>query len=230
MHNHGLLGLRDRPQWRTIAGGSRTYVDALVAPFADRVRLSSPVHKIVRRSGAAGDAHVEVLTEAGPELFDRIVLATHSDQALRLLADATPAERSILGAISYQRNQATLHTDARMLPRNPRAWASWNFAVDRDARRSTVTYWMNRLQALDCDREVLVALNRREAIADREVLQEFEYAHPVFDSAALSAQRRRPEIQGARGIFFAGAYWGYGFHEDGVQSALDAVDALTGTP
>ncbi len=228
MHNHGLLTLRDRPRWRTITGGSRTYVEALTAPFADRIRLQSPVHKIVARSDARGEPQVEVLTEAGPECFDRIVLATHSDQALRLLGDATPAERSILGAISYQRNQATLHTDERMLPVNARARASWNYAVDRSSRRATVTYWMNRLQSIDCRRELLVTLNRRDTIEDRTVLAEFEFMHPVFDGSAIAAQRRRPEIQGARGICFAGAYWGYGFHEDGVQSARDAVAAIAG--
>ena len=227
MNNHGLLELRDRPQWRTITGGSRSYVDALVAPFADRIRMSSPVHKIVARpSGSA--ASVEVLTERGPESFDRVVVAAHSDQALRLLGDATPTERVILGAIKYQRNVATLHTDARMLPVNPRARASWNYAVDTRARKATVTYWMNRLQAIESSRPLLVTLNRRAAIDDGSVLAEFEYDHPTFDAAAIAMQRRRSEIQGRRGIYFAGAYWGYGFHEDGVQSAREVVAALEG--
>ena len=222
MHNHGLLELRDRPQWRTITGGSRTYVDALVAPFADRIRVASPVHKIVSR----GDG-VEVLTERGPETFDRVVVAAHSDQALRLLGDATAAERSVLGAIGYQRNTATLHTDPALLPANPRARASWNYAVDASAQRSaTVTYWMNRLQSIDCPRPLLVTLNRRDAIDDRHVLAELEYDHPVFDAAAIVAQRARHRIQGARGVFYAGAYWGYGFHEDGVQSAREVVAAI----
>jgi uncharacterized protein len=226
MHNHGLLELRGRPQWRTITGGSRTYVDALIAPFADRVRVSSPVHKIVTRASHSGPQTVELLTERGPQVFDRVVVAAHSDQALNLLGDATRAERSILGAIKYQANVATLHTDVRMLPSNPRARASWNFAVDAHARRSTVTYWMNPLQSIESRRPLLVTLNRREAIDNRAVLAEFEYQHPMFDAAATSAQRRRPEIQGQRGIFFAGAYWGYGFHEDGVQSAHEVAAAI----
>ena len=228
MHNHGLLELRRRPQWRTITGGSRTYVDALIAPFADRIRVSSPVDKIVTRSSHAGPPTVELLTERGPESFDRVVVAAHSDQALNLLGDATRAERSILGAIKYQPNVATLHTDARMLPCNPRARASWNFAVDSRARRATVTYWMNQLQSIDSRRPLLLTLNRREAIEDRAVLAEFEYQHPVFDAAATAAQRRRHEIQGHRGIYFAGAYWGFGFHEDGVQSAHAVAAAIDG--
>ena len=224
MANHGLLQLGRRPQWRTVTGGSRRYVDALTAPFAHRIRLATPVRKIVTPIGAT--AGVEVLTEHGPEYFDRVVVATHSDQALRMLSDPTPAERSVLGALRYQRNDATLHTDGRLLPANPRAHASWNFAVEAGARRATVTYSMNRLQALDCREPVLVTLNRRAAIADAHVLAEFEYDHPVLDDAAFAAQRRRPEIQGRRGVYFAGAYWGYGFHEDGTQSAYDVVDAI----
>ena len=229
MQNHGLLEITGRPQWRTVVGGSRRYVDALTAPFADRIRVSSPVHKIVTRSTEHGRPQVEVLTERGPELFDRVVVATHSDQALRLLGDATPAERSILGAIGFQRNTATLHTDARMLPSNRRARASWNYAVDAQAGMATVTYWMNRLQAIESSRPLLLTLNRREAIDDRTVLADLEYHHPVFDAAAISAQRRRHEIQGRRGVYFAGAYWGYGFHEDGVQSAREVVAALVGS-
>ena len=230
MHNHGLLELRGRPEWRTITGGSRVYVEALIAPFADRIRVSSPVHKIVPRHVGERGQTVELLTERGPESFDRVVVATHSDQALRLLGDPTPTETSVLGAIRYQRNVATLHTDARMLPTNPRARASWNYAVDTGSRHATVTYWMNQLQSIDSRRPLLVTLNRRDAIADASVLAEFEYQHPVFDMDALAAQRRRPEIQGRGGIFFAGAYWGYGFHEDGVQSAIEAVRAIADRP
>ena len=226
MHNHGLLELQGRPQWRTITGGSRRYLDALVAPFLDRIRLASPVHKIVARPNDGGDGAVEILTERGPESFDRVIIASHSDQALRLLGDATPTERSILGAIRYQRNTATLHTDDRMLPVNHRARASWNYAVGASDREATVTYWMNRLQLIESTRPLLLTLNRRDAIEDDLVLGEFEYDHPVFDAPAMAAQRRRHEIQGHRGICFAGAYWGYGFHEDGVQSALEAVAAV----
>jgi predicted NAD/FAD-binding protein len=230
MHNHGLLELRGRPEWRTIIGGSRTYVDALTAPFADRIRVATPVHKIVTRTEPSGAATVELLTDRGPEAFDRVVIAAHSNQALELLGEPTHRERTILGAIGYQRNVATLHTDARMLPSNPRARASWNFAVEPRARAATVTYWMNQLQSIDCPRPLLVTLNRRAAIDDGCVLAEIEYQHPVFDAAAMAAQRRGPEIQGRRGIYFAGAYWGYGFHEDGVQSAHAVADAIGREP
>jgi predicted NAD/FAD-binding protein len=226
MHNHGLLGLNGRPQWRTISGGSRTYVDALVAPFADRIRTAAPVQKVVSRIDSGGSSTVELLSGRGPESFDRVVMACHSDQALRMLGDATPGERSILGAIKYQRNVATLHDDIAVLPRARRARASWNYRVDPSSRRASVTYWMNRLQSIPTARPLLLTLNRGGEIDDRNVFAEFEYQHPVFDGAAVAAQHRRHEIQGLRGIYYAGAYWGYGFHEDGVQSAHDVVAAI----
>jgi predicted NAD/FAD-binding protein len=226
MDNHGLLDMSGRPQWRTVAGGSRRYVAALTAPFSHRVHLETPVHKIVTHDGDGGSQFVEVLSGRGPELFDRVVVATHSDQALRMLADASSAEREILGSISYQRNVATLHKDERMLPRNARARASWNYAIADNARRATVTYWMNRLQSIDTRLPLLVTLNRPDEIEPRLRIAEFEYEHPVFDIPAIVAQRRRAEIQGRRGLYFAGAYWGYGFHEDGVQSALEVVRLL----
>ncbi len=226
MNNHGLLGVSGRAQWRTITGGSREYVDALIAPFADRIRLSTGVHKIVTSHSAGTDTVVELLTDLGPESFDRVIVAAHSDQALRMLGDATSAEQSVLGAVGYQRNTATLHTDARLLPSRHLARASWNYWVDPAARRATVTYWMNTLQAIDSARPLLLTLNRPDAIDPNRVLAEFEYDHPVFDTAAMRAQQRRHEIQGARGIYFAGAYWGYGFHEDGVQSALEVARAI----
>lgn len=218
MDNHGLLDVRGMPEWRTVTGGSRRYVERIIVPFTDRIRLRNPIDKIVRT--AAGIEVVSLLD--GPELFDRVILATHSDQALRLLADPSPAERQILGAIRYQPNVATLHTDERFLPRSPRARASWNYHPgDGDGRRATLTYWMNRLQSIESRHQFLVTLNRHEDIDAAKVLGRYDYAHPVFDAAAMAAQRRRPEIQGARGTFFAGAYWEYGFHEDGVRSALD---------
>jgi predicted NAD/FAD-binding protein len=228
MLNHGLLGVAARTEWRTVTGGSRRYLDALTAPFADRIRLASPVHKIVAAPYPNGDPSVELLTDAGPEWFDRVIVATHSDQALRMLGDATPAERQILGAIGYQPNTATLHTDASLLPTNPRACASWNYRVDPHARRAAVTYWMNNLQRIESSRPLLVTLNGEDTIDSRSVLASFEYDHPVFDLAAMRAQRRRAEIQGVRGIAFAGAYWGYGFHEDGVQSGIEAANAVRG--
>ncbi|HEY5155037.1 MAG TPA: FAD-dependent oxidoreductase [Acidimicrobiales bacterium] len=228
MDNHGLLALTGMPQWRTVTGGSRRYVDALTAPLAERIRLNSPVRKIVRRHDGHGGIEIELMSPTyGLEHFDRVILACHSDQALRLLSDAGDTEREILGAIAYQPNVATLHTDERFLPRNPRARASWNYHLgarpDRAPGndRSTLTYWMNQLQGIESDHQFLVTLNRHDEIDPALVLGRFDYEHPVFDRAAMQAQRRRHEIQGVNGTFFAGAYWSYGFHEDGVRSALD---------
>ncbi|MEO6469225.1 MAG: FAD-dependent oxidoreductase [Acidimicrobiia bacterium] len=225
MDNHGLLGLAGRPQWRTVCGGSRTYVEALIAPISDRIRLNTPVEKIVHRT-EHGESQVEVLTAVGAQTFDRVIIAAHSDQALRMLGDASSDEQEILGAIKYQPNRATLHTDERLLPRAHLARASWNYWVAPDEQRATVTYWMNLLQGIESTRPLLLTLNRTDAIDPEHILAEFEYDHPVFDAGALRAQRRRYEIQGTRGRYFVGAYWGYGFHEDGVQSALEVVRAV----
>ncbi len=214
---HGMLDFVGRPRWRTVSGGARHYVDALVAPFRSHVHTNTPVRKI-----ATGDG-IELLTDHGPQRFDRVVVATHSDQALRLLDAPSHAEAAVLGAIRYQRNTVTLHRDIRMLPTNHRARASWNYRITGDARRATVTYWMNRLQSITTPQPLLITLNRRDEIDERTIFEEFEYEHPVFDGPAIRAQRRRSEIQGHRGVYFAGAYWGYGFHEDGVRSALDVV-------
>ena len=226
MHNHGLLGLPGRTQWRTISGGSREYVERLVAPFADRIRLGTGVHKVVGGPADRTAATVEVLTDLGPERFDRVIIAAHSDQALEMLADPSPSEREVLGAIAYQPNTATLHTDARLLPNSHLARASWNSWIEPGGRRATLTYWMNNLQAITSEQPILLTLNRTDAIDPKLVLAEFEYQHPVFDLAAIRAQARRREIQGARGIYFAGAYWGYGFHEDGVQSGLEVARSI----
>ena len=228
MDNHGLLELSGMPKWRTVAGGSQRYVDALTAPFLDRVRLNSPVRKVVRRHDGEDGIEIELMSPTyGLETFDRVILASHSDQALRLLSDASPAEHDILGAIGYQPNVATLHTDERFLPRAERARASWNYHLTGDADRgATLTYWMNRLQDLDSDHQLLVTLNRHDEIDPATVLGRYEYDHPVFDAGAMAAQARRHEIQGVNGTFFAGAYWSYGFHEDGVRSALDVCRHL----
>ncbi|HEY1738475.1 MAG TPA: FAD-dependent oxidoreductase, partial [Acidimicrobiia bacterium] len=194
MDNHGLLELGGRPQWRTVTGGSRRYVEALTAPFLDRIHLDTRVHKIVAHDGVPDPRRVELLTARGPELFDRVIVAAHSNQALRMLADASRDERAVFGAIRYQRNIATLHTDARMLPHNRRARASWNYAIAAQEHRATVTYSMNRLQAIETSRPLLVTLNRPGEIDDRLRLAEFEYDHPVFDLPAMAAQQRRGEI------------------------------------
>lgn len=216
LSNHGLLGLRDRPQWRSIRGGSRTYVDALAARFAGSVRLASPVHR-VRRT----EEGVEVDTRHGREQFDRVVLAVHSDQALRMLAEPSGAEREVLGAVRYQPSRATLHTDLDLLSPRRRAWAAWNY--DRrgaGVRASTVTYDMTALQQLAGSRRYLVSLNSDEWIDRSRVIESFEYAHPVFDRAAVAAQSRFDEIDGGGGVHFCGAWWGHGFHEDGMVSGL----------
>ena len=227
-HNHGFLQVDGRPQWLVVRGGSREYVKALVAPFRDRIRLRTPVVRVERTS-----AGVRVRTASGGvECFDRVILAAHADQSLRLLADATLHERAILGAFAYQRNEAVLHTDASLMPRKRRAWASWNYHVgDPPSDLPTVTYWMNRLQGLPerghaGERPYLVTLNRSEAIDPTQVLRSFVYHHPVYSSEALRAQQRHAEIDGARGVHFCGAYWGFGFHEDGVKSGLAVARRL----
>ncbi len=222
--NHGLLSIKDRPQWRTITGGSQRYVERLTANWRDRVRLSTPVEQ-VRRTGGS----VLVSTRAhGTESFDHVFIACHSDQALGLLADPSDAEREILAAIPYQRNEAVLHTDTRMLPRTRKAWASWNYRLTDDRYpRATLTYNMNILQRLSAQDTYCVTLNDHEnAIDESKVIYRTEYDHPLFLSEGLAAQKRLGEINGQRGTWFCGAYWGYGFHEDGVKSGLTAVDAF----
>lgn len=219
LDNHGLLRLGDVPPWRTVTGGSKRYVDAIADGLRGRIRLATPVHKVVRRTES-----VELLTDGGVESFDRVVLATHSDQSLRLLADPSDTERDVLGAIRYQPNVATLHTDSSVLPSNRRARAAWNYhvpAVDALGTQASLTYHLNALQGLDTDVDVCVTLNRPDAPDPTKVVEHIEYAHPVFDAAAVRAQRRHDEIDGRGGVHYCGAYWRYGFHEDGVQSALE---------
>jgi predicted NAD/FAD-binding protein len=219
--NHGMLSFRGRPHWQTVSGGSSHYVDALLARFSGRLRLRTPV-SAVRRS----DQGVLVTPRGGePELFDEIVLATHSDQALALLPDASDAERRLLGAIPYQANEAVLHTDTSILPRRRRAWASWNYHLsDTPTGRTTVTYHMNRLQALRAEREFCVTLNRTGEIAPEHVIRTIAYAHPVYTREGMAAQRRCAEISARNRTHFCGAYWGWGFHEDGVVSALRVAE------
>ena len=221
--NHGMLGLRGRPNWRTVRGGSKRYVEALTAAFADRIRLSTPVRSIERF-----EDRVEVTPAGGePEVFDEVVVAAHADQALAMLADPTPQEREILGAFPYQANEAVLHTDRGLLPRRRRAWASWNYHLEPDASGpATVTYHMNRLQSLDADEDYCVTLNRTGAIDPRKIIRTIAYAHPVYTVEGHAAQRRYDEVGGRNRTHYCGAYWGWGFHEDGVASAHRAVAAL----
>jgi predicted NAD/FAD-binding protein len=220
-HNHGMLSLRDRPRWRVISGGSARYVDALTTPLRDRLLLETPVAAITRH-----DDHVLVSPRGHEPLrFDEVVVATHSDQALAMLTDAGERERELLSAIPYQPNQAVLHTDVAMLPRRRRAWASWNYRLlDDQPERTTVTYHMNRLQSLRAKEEYCVTLNRTEAIAPEKIIRTIDYAHPVFSGAGVAAQARVAEISGRNRTHFAGAYWGWGFHEDGVSSGVRVAE------
>lgn len=222
MANHQMLQMTGRAPWRVVRGGSARYVEALRARWQVRERLRCPVLSVERTPWGA-----RVHSAAGIEDFDEVILACHSDQALALLQDADPNERDVLGAIRYQANEVVLHTDASLLPRNRKAWAAWNAHVPRDpAAPCTVSYCMNLLQGLPGDTPVVVTLNRSEAIDPGKVLRTLRYAHPVHDHAALRAQQRWAELQGRRHTWFAGAYWGWGFHEDGIRSARRVVDAL----
>ncbi len=226
--NHGLIDFTDRPQWRTVVGGSREYVDRIALSTGADFRLSSPVERIVRSASGA-----EILTATGSDVFDQVVLATHSDQALRLLGDdATHDERRILGALPYTMNRAVLHTDDQLMPRRRSVWSSWNYVTGSEGhrtRQASVTYWMNRLQNLDTEGQIFVSLNPLIEPDPAKTLGSFDYAHPLFDAAAVAAQARSGEIQGVRRTWFAGAYLGYGFHEDGAQSGFNVAAAL-GSP
>jgi predicted NAD/FAD-binding protein len=225
MDNHGLLGLQGIPTWRTVTGGSREYVRALTARLKRPVQLSSPIRAVRRSVDPNRPLGIEVWIErddGSSETFDAVVLACHSGQSLSMLSDASIAETEVLGSIKFQPNTATLHTDSAFLPRIPRARASWNYHLGAGSGEvATLTYWMNKLQSIDSPTDLLVTLNRSSEIKPERVLGEFQYEHPVFDAGAIAAQKRRPEIQGVQATFFAGAYWGFGFHEDGVNSALD---------
>jgi predicted NAD/FAD-binding protein len=216
-NNHGFLNVRDQPQWQVIRGGSRTYIDPLTQGYRDNIRLNCPVVSVSRHAD-----YVEVKPRQGePEEFDQVVIATHSDQALAMLADPSDAESEILGAIPYQENLATLHSDSSLLPRKTSAWASWNYHVPmEDLGRVAVTYYMNMLQSLKAPVEFCLTLNRPDVIDRAKVLREMIYHHPVYSRRGPLAQKRHAEISGVKRTHFCGAYWGYGFHEDGVNSAL----------
>ncbi|MET0660016.1 MAG: FAD-dependent oxidoreductase [Steroidobacteraceae bacterium] len=218
-HNHGMLSINDRPQWLTIRDGSARYVERLTASFRDRIRLSMPV-ELVRRTPAG------VMVKAAgcePERYDALFLACHSDQALKLLADPSDAERSTLGAMRYQRNEVVLHRDTSVLPRRRLAWAAWNYHVlDRETDRVAVTYNMNLLQRLETRVPLLVSLNMTDRLDPAAVIKKLSYEHPIYTPEAVAAHSRQAAINGVNRTYFCGAYWRYGFHEDGVASALDA--------
>ena len=223
-HNHGLIQVTDRPQWWTVDGGARQYVRKIVAGVRD-ARLNTPA-RAVRRTADG----VEVRTDGGWERFDHLVLATHSDQALALLGgDATPAERELLGAIRYQPNRAVLHTDVSVLPQRRKAWAAWNYERGPGGHEETrvcLHYLLNQLQPLPWQRPVVVSLNPVRPIHPSSVIGAYDYAHPVFDLAAIRAQNRMHQVQGQRATWFAGAWMGYGFHEDGLKAGLAAARSL----
>jgi predicted NAD/FAD-binding protein len=222
--NHGLLQVFDRPLWRTVKGGGREYVRRLAAAIDD-IRLATAVRQ-VRRSPSGLTVH----SDAAVEPYDAVVLACHSDQSLAILGDAaTPAERQLLGAIRYAPNRAVLHTDAALLPRSPALWSAWNYlasAGELDHRPVSVSYLINRLQPLPFRTPLMVSLNPQREPAAEQLIAEFDYAHPIFDAAAIQAQRELPAISGTDGVWFCGAWNGYGFHEDGLQSALQVANAL----
>lgn len=218
-HNHGLLNINDRPQWYVIEGGSRSYIEPLIADFKEKIQLNTAVTRVERGE----DGVVLTLNNGQQAYFDEVVLACHSDQSLAMLADASEQERKILADLAYSANDVVLHTDTRLLPKREKAWAAWNYQLNgqRD-NPASVTYNMNILQGLPVDAPTFcVTLNQSHAIASDKILREFKYMHPVFNQASLAAQQNRQQICGQRHTHFAGAYWYNGFHEDGVRSALD---------
>ena len=229
-HNHGLLQITGRPQWWTVNGGARQYVQKIVADIADK-RLNSPVQRIEYLDHAeACPRRVCVHSARGAERFDKVIIATHSDQALQLLAEPTPQERATLGAIRYQPNRAVLHTDTSVLPTRRAAWAAWNYEraaqAQQEDERVCLHYLINRLQPLPWQQPVIVSLNPVRPIASEQVLGDYAYAHPVFDEAAVAAQAHMPALQGRHGRYFAGAWMGHGFHEDGLKAGLAAAHQL----
>lgn len=220
--NHGLLSLRNRPQWKVISGGSRQYVKRMIEPFRDRIRLNCPVHSVRR-----GEQHVTVVSQYGEEAFDEIVFACHSDQALKLLAGSDPLERQILSEFPYSKSVAILHTDTSVLPKKRRTWASWNYHVPAgDQSRPTLTYNMSLLQHIESVHTFCLTLNEPDRIDPKNVLASFVYEHPVFTVSRSRVQQRHHEFIRRNRISYCGAYWRNGFHEDGMVSALAVCDAF----
>ena len=223
-HNHGLIQVTNRPQWFSVVGGARHYVEKILAGLHDK-RLSTPVRLIER--DAQG---VRIITDGHAERFDEVVIATHTDQALGLLREPSGEERKVLGDIRYQDNRAVLHTDARVLPANPKAWAAWNYeraaSTERESSRVCLHYLINLLQIIPFAQPVVVSLNPLQPIDPATIVGEYDYAHPVFDLKAIDAQKRVPLLQGQHHTWYAGAWTGYGFHEDGLKSGLQVGRAL----
>ena len=227
-HNHGLLQITDRPQWWTVAGGARQYVQKITAGIEDK-RLNSPVLRI-DRDGSGLRVESRCQGQSVHETFDKVIVAAHTDQALALLGQPSEEERAVLGAIAYQDNRAVLHTDVSVLPRRQLAWAAWNYEraaqADQESARVCLHYLLNKLQPLPFEQPVIVSLNPVRPIDPSQVLGEYDYAHPVFDASAIAAQRRLDRLQGQQHRYFCGAWAGYGFHEDGLKSGLQAADRL----
>ena len=223
-HNHGLIQVNKRPQWYTVAGGARHYVEKILVGIADK-RLNTPVQRIERDADG-----VSVFTPAGAERFDQVIVATHADQSLAMLAQPTPQEQTTLGAIRYHPNRAVLHTDTSVMPQKRLAWAAWNYeraAHDNtESTRVCLHYWLNLLQPLPFTQDVIVSLNPVHEIDPAKVIGAYDYAHPVFDLAAIQAQERMPQLQGQQRTWFAGAWMGYGFHEDGFKAGRAAAQGL----
>ena len=232
--NHGLLGVKDRPQWRVIQGGSKQYVRALTHGWTDQIKLNTPVQRVVRNrvSDLGEPQSVSVMIDGQTHDFDHVIFACHSDQALSILGDdATPIEKEILSAFPYQKNVALLHKQFDVLPKQRRAWASWNyFNPKQESDAATVTYNMNILQSLETDTVWCVTLNGENLIRDENIVASIDYAHPTFSVGRKSMQARHQELCGANATSFCGAYWGNGFHEDGVVSALRVTDAIEQQP
>jgi len=222
--NHGLLSLKNRPQWRVVEGGSREYLAPLTQQFAESIRTRMPVETILRPPGKPVSVR---FTNGLQREFDEVVIATHSNEALAMLGDPTDDERSILGALPYRDNEVILHTDARVLPKNQRAWSSWNYRLKPGNDRATVTYNMNILQGLDAPETFCVTLNDTASINPHRILGRFNYAHPQFTLAGMQAQQRWGDINGRNGTWFCGAYWQNGFHEDGLSSGLRVAESLS---
>jgi predicted NAD/FAD-binding protein len=218
--NHGFLNVKDKPQWLTVKGRSRQYIKPISKSYADQIRLSCPVASVRRQAD-----FVEIRPRNQPaEKFDQVVIAAHSDQALSMLNDPTDAEQSILGAIPYQENETVLHCDESLLPSKKAAWASWNYHISKeDTGRVAVTYDMNILQSIGAPEEFCVSLNLAKAIDPAKIHRKFVYYHPVYNPKSLVARQSHDQINGANRTYYAGAYWGYGFHEDGVKSALEVT-------
>lgn len=222
--NHGLLKLKGRPQWRTVEGGSRAYVEKLTAPYASRARLNAGAVSVRRDDGGVwvrdGQGRVE--------RYDNVVIATHGDEALAVLDEPSVEERALLGAFRYARNRAVLHTDASFMPRREPLWASWNYVGDDPDGGCVVTYWMNKLQNIASREQIFLTLNPRSEPRAGKVLYETTYDHPLFDAAAIRAQERLWSLQGVRNTWFCGAHFGAGFHEDGLQAGLAVAEQLGG--